>query len=35
MTITVKLKTNVFIMLTTNISWIISKKISYSPKKHD
>jgi len=34
MTITVKSRTNIFIMLTTNIWWIVSKKVSYSPKKH-
>jgi len=28
MTITVKSRTNVFIMLTTNIWWIVSKKVS-------
>jgi len=28
MTITVKSRTNVFIILTTNIWWIVSKKVS-------
>jgi len=35
MTIIVKSRINVFIMLTTNIWWIIFKKVSYSPRKHD
>jgi len=35
MTITVKSITNVFIMLTTNIWWIVFKKVSYNSRKHD
>jgi len=35
MTITIKSRTDVIIILTTNIWWIISKKVSYNPRKYD
>jgi len=33
MTITIKSRTNIFIMFTTNIWWIVSKKVSIQSKK--
>jgi len=34
MTITIKSRTNIFILLTTNIWWIVSRKCLHSPRKH-